>query len=304
MHRRSTTGNLRHPPRLADARLGRLREMTRRGCLVAIGLFLGLVPAARAGDVTFVSDSSWNVYTPLVTVAPMPGQLGSYDGTAEYVLVNSVYPTTRPPGAIIYDPSLSNPGWTANLSSIPGAYWIWAPGITPKTLGASYAEYQFARTFDLTGTTFSGSISVAVDDFAQVYVNGHLAGSTGSITDESAGLYGPISPGDIRPRSLPGPGPEHDRGTGTEWPEHLRRLPGGLRLRLRGEPRRCRVRRYDRRPVRTGTLLDGPDRSWRLWSLPLSPESFASTGGMNVLRIAGGCRRSRFSRGGGSWKMR
>ena len=160
--------------------------MTRRGCLVAIGLFLGLVPAARAGDVTFVSDSSWNVYTPLVTVAPMPGQLGSYDGTAEYVLVNSVYPTTRPPGAIIYDPSLSNPGWTANLSSIPGAYWIWAPGITPKTLGASYAEYQFARTFDLTGTTFSGSISVAVDDFAQVYVNGHLAGSTGSITDESA----------------------------------------------------------------------------------------------------------------------
>ena len=66
-----------------------------------------------------------------------------------------------------------------------GAFWIWAPGITGDTPNASLAEYAFSRKFDLAGTPISGSISVAVDDMAQVYVNGSLAGTTGSITNAS-----------------------------------------------------------------------------------------------------------------------
>ena len=131
--------------------------------------------AAQTTTTTFVSGPSW------MTASSSGASLGG----AQYVVLNSQYPTVQPPGATNYGAS-ANPGWTADLSSIPGAYWIWAPGITGATLNGSLAQYSFSQQFFLAGAPQSGTISVAVDDFASVYVNGTLAGSTGSLSDESA----------------------------------------------------------------------------------------------------------------------
>lgn len=67
-----------------------------------------------------------------------------------------------------------------------GAGHHWAPGITGATLNGSLAQYSFSQQFFLAGAPQSGTISVAVDDLATVFVNGTLAGSTGSISDVTA----------------------------------------------------------------------------------------------------------------------
>jgi len=141
--------------------------------LAALGLAFPR-PAAAQTTTTFVSDTSWSVTDASNTSI----------GSAQYVVLNSQYPTRQPPGATDYG-STASPGWTADLSSIPGAYWIWAPGITGATTGASLSQFSFSHQFFLSGTPTAGTISVAVDDFASVYVNGTLAGSTGSISDAS-----------------------------------------------------------------------------------------------------------------------
>jgi hypothetical protein len=72
-------------------------------------------------------------------------------------------------------------GWTADLSCIPGARWIWRGDVAPGAV----ADLQFAvfqKQFQL-GRQPSGSIFVAADDFAEVIVNGQIAGTTGSVTD-------------------------------------------------------------------------------------------------------------------------
>ena len=143
--------------------------------VLTAGLGAAYPAAAQTTTTTFVSGPSW------MTNSASGASLGG----AQYVVLNSQYPTVQPPGATNYGSS-ANPGWTANLSSIPGAYWIWAPGITGATLNGSLAQYSFSQQFFLAGAPQSGTISVAVDDLATVFVNGTLAGSTGSISDESA----------------------------------------------------------------------------------------------------------------------
>lgn len=132
-----------------------------------------LPAAAQSTTTTLVSGPSWN------TTSASGASLGS----AQYVVLNSQYPTVQPPGATSYGASASSPGWTADLSSIPGAYWIWAPGITGATPDASLAQYSFSQQFFLAGAPQTGTFSVAADDFASVVVNGTQVGAVGSITD-------------------------------------------------------------------------------------------------------------------------
>ena len=144
--------------------------------LAAVMAATGLVtlPAAAQTTTTLVSGPSWNT----------TDTFGASLGAAQYVVLNSQYPAVQPPGATDYG-SAANPGWTADISSIPGAYWIWAPSITGATSNASLAQYSFSQQFFLAGTPQTGTFSIAVDDFASVVVNGTQVGSVGSITDAS-----------------------------------------------------------------------------------------------------------------------
>jgi hypothetical protein len=149
-----------------------LRQTSLGWCAIVIGVLLGHVPGARAGMITFVSDTSWTV----------SDSSNNPIGSAHSVVLNDTYPVVRPSGATVY--GYNGPlGWGADLSSIPGAFWNWAPGITGATPNANGAEYSFSHQFNLPGAFVSGMISVAVDDFAQVFVNGTSVGATGSVTD-------------------------------------------------------------------------------------------------------------------------
>lgn len=143
---------------------------------VFTGLFLLVATAARADTVLFVSDETWDVFAGNPSVPP-----GVPLGKAKAVCLNSSAPFPCPPGAVAYGSS-NAAGWLANLASIPGAKWIWAPGIGGGTAPAELAEFFFARTLALPSTPIGGSLSIASDDLAEVLVNGVSAGVVGSIT--------------------------------------------------------------------------------------------------------------------------
>ena len=66
-----------------------------------------------------------------------------------------------------------SPGdWPADLTSIKGAKWIWAPGINGQTSPAANAEFTFEHDFILCKPLQDGTIYVAVDDSAEVFLNG------------------------------------------------------------------------------------------------------------------------------------
>ncbi len=149
---------------------------------------------APTGTIPFVSDTTWSV----------SDSAGTFLGLAQNICLNDFAPSNCPPGATLYDYPYD--GWTADLSSIPGATWIWAPAIDGTTSPAFPAEFFFSKVFDFPGVFTGGTTSVAVDDFAEVRVNGMFVGTTGSVTDES--LAGPahdsLATFDILPYLLPG----------------------------------------------------------------------------------------------------
>jgi hypothetical protein len=161
------------------------------GALVAAALALTVTlwVAAASADVNasdasgtstlkFASDTTWKVFD-----ADPSGPVNSL-GFAQEVCPNASSPPHCPSGATLY--GYAGRSWPADLSSIPGAAWIWAPGITGETSPAYPAKYFFSKKSNLPGTPTAGTISVAVDDFAQVLVNGEAVGTTGSLTDISS----------------------------------------------------------------------------------------------------------------------
>jgi hypothetical protein len=97
-------------------------------------------------------------------------------------------------------------GYSLDLSSIPGSCWMWMPGVdgnSPADLQGAY----FTKHFDIAGTPIDGSIRLAVDDFAEVIVNGASVGSSGSISDYNAALtaQGSLKTFDVTPYLVVGP---------------------------------------------------------------------------------------------------
>lgn len=163
------------------------------GLLFGISLlFFTLAAEAQTQTITFVSDTTWAVSDPT----------GYLLGSAQNVCLNASAPSNCPAGATLYGFSA---GWTADLSSIPGATWVWAPGID-ETSPALPAEFFFSKAFNLPGPPIAGSISVAVDDFAEVYVNGTSAGTTGSVTDHTlaGGAQSSLAIFNVTPFLVPG----------------------------------------------------------------------------------------------------
>lgn len=160
-------------------RAGHQRRLTPRRLQIILVLMVWLlgVPAVQAQapmpTVRFVSDPTWVVVDPNRT----------FVGFAQRVCANSTSPVNCPSDAMIF--GYPAPwGWSANLATLPGATWIWAPGITPVTAPAGLAEFSFSKAFLLARRPALASISIAVDDSATVLVNGVSVGAVGSVTNE------------------------------------------------------------------------------------------------------------------------
>ena len=96
------------------------------------------VQAAQAHVRTsrYVSNTTWHTFTGVQPTGPI--------GHAQAVCLDATTPANCPAGATLYDHP--GGGWSADLSSIPNALWIWAPGITKDTHPAELAQY-----FEATG---------------------------------------------------------------------------------------------------------------------------------------------------------
>jgi hypothetical protein len=149
-------------------------KMRLNKCLITAILILlssGFVGVAHGHTLTFASDTTWNVFD--ASNNPI--------GFAQQVCLHAGDPVNCPPGATMYN--YAGPGsYSADLSSIPGATWIWAPGITGDTPSASLAQYSFVKTFNVAGPLL-GYLSIAADDYATIYVNNIQVGTVGSITN-------------------------------------------------------------------------------------------------------------------------
>ena len=64
-------------------------------------------------------------------------------------------------------------GWDVNLSGIPGATWIWAPGITKDSTPADNDTYRFTRTVDVPGTPTGGTAEPGAGRRCERWVNRH-----------------------------------------------------------------------------------------------------------------------------------
>jgi hypothetical protein len=123
--------------------------------------------------IPFASSSEWAAYDD----DPASNSAAQSLGNALPVCLNATSPANCPPGAVLY--GFGN-AWAVDLSTVPGALWIWGPGTTASG-PADLKRFAFSRTFML-GATPSGTISVVADDLAEVRVNGNLVGSEGSVT--------------------------------------------------------------------------------------------------------------------------
>src|SRR5436190_4918886 len=137
-------------------------SVTASVCVAAL-LPLVVPNATQASTVNIVSNTVWTV-----TDAG-----GNPLGNAQNVCLNATAPSNCPPGATLYGYLLA--AWTANLSSIPGATWIWAPNITGATSSAENAEFTFEMVFYLCGPPASGTIFLGADNNAEVFINGASA---------------------------------------------------------------------------------------------------------------------------------
>jgi hypothetical protein len=139
---------------------------------------IGLTPQGDRLD--FVSDETWRV-----TGSPGRRPLGF----AQPVCLNE-QSACAGPGVAYYNYPIT--GWDINTAEIPGAKWIWGPGVTATTAPASLVRYRFAKTFFI-GRPTSADIFIQADDYAQIVVNERVVGEIGSITD--IGLAGQAQSG-------------------------------------------------------------------------------------------------------------
>ena len=156
-----------------------------RVCLLFLSALLALPSLAFAhGKVRtedFASDRNWRVYTEVPQSATRQGP--NFLGKAQRVCLNAAAPSPCPADATLY--GYAGTGWTANLSAIPDARWIWASGVTGTTSPADLARYVFAHDVSIPrrAVVVEAWLWVSADDLAAVSVNGTPIGTVGSIVD-------------------------------------------------------------------------------------------------------------------------
>jgi hypothetical protein len=144
--------------------------------------------APQHTTVTFASNTSTRAYS------GFPGPAGggaTLLGNAQLVCLSAI---GCPPGATNYGSPFGG-AWTSDLVSIPGASWIWRPGINGDTPGADHDQVVFSFTVVLAGKPSDAWIAIAVDDYAEIRVNGDVVGSIG----DSGPAYGSLTRFDLGP---------------------------------------------------------------------------------------------------------
>ncbi len=141
-------------------------------------------------DIALASDVNWDVYSNRSL------EKKEYLGKAQLVCSNMAIPAQCLEGAVDYG---FGPGlWSARIDACGGnARWIWAPGITGATAPSEWAEYYFVNRVSLPARPASAQVHLAVDDLAEVIVNGASVGTIGSVTDFSAAWATESAPTDI-----------------------------------------------------------------------------------------------------------
>jgi hypothetical protein len=130
------------------------------------------------------------------------------DGKIAVCLSASV-PASCPSAEPVISYNFSGSSWSADLSRIPGARWVWDGHQIVDGSAAENAEFTVTGVVNAPvcsgSTVLTGAIWVAADDFAEVFVNGALAGFTGSTTDPLAsGANQELFPIPISPFLVPG----------------------------------------------------------------------------------------------------
>lgn len=141
-----------------------MKKNWRTSLLIFVGTILAvfLLPVnAQAVTYNILSGLNWEVYD----------NKNKFLGYAQNVCLNANLPINCPTGATQY--GYPHGGWTA---SIPGANWIWAPNVTGRTSPAAHQEFTFKTTFSICGNFTGGTISVAADNQAEVFLNGQFIG--------------------------------------------------------------------------------------------------------------------------------
>jgi hypothetical protein len=136
---------------------------------IALGVLLltfALPVDSKAVTTIIASGTNWKV----------SDSKGIAIGLAQNVCLNQSAPINCPAGATRYGyPFVA---WTADLSSIPGATWIWAPKITGASTGAANARFTFQTQYYLCCDAQSGTFSVAADNSAEVFFDGVSVGTS------------------------------------------------------------------------------------------------------------------------------
>jgi hypothetical protein len=123
------------------------------------------------------SGGDWGVYDS----DPGDTRAAQRLGDATPVCLNDSAPERCPSDATPYGYPAG--AWRADLTEIPGAVWIWTPGASGDRPAELRRFFFFSRTYRL-GDFPTGWIDVAVDDAAEVRVDGRVVGSVGSVVNE------------------------------------------------------------------------------------------------------------------------
>lgn len=125
----------------------------------------------HAASLTLASNASWNAFS----MNP-DGSVGTALGSAECYSLPVAF----------------------DVATIPGACCIWLPGMTPSS-SSNLQGVFFRKTISIAGTPTSATIVLAVDDWAEISINGAIVATRGSITNvtEAAAAQYPLASYDI-----------------------------------------------------------------------------------------------------------
>jgi hypothetical protein len=146
--------------------------------------------AVTSQDIALASDVTWDVYSSRSL------KQKAYLGKAQLVCSNAKTPAGCPEGAVDY--GFGDGAWSARIDACEGKpRWIWAPGITGASAPSEWEEYYFVNHVSVPGRPKSALVHVAVDDLAEVIINGAAIGTVGSTTDFGVAWAGESTPSAI-----------------------------------------------------------------------------------------------------------